>query len=407
MAIADDRRATDGRSAARGSAFPILIAISVSHLLNDLIQSLVPSIYPILKSSYDLSFSQIGLITMTWQMTASILQPLVGMATDRRARPFSLPVGMGFTLSGLLVVSVATNFPLILLGVALIGIGSSIFHPESSRVARMASGGQHGMAQSLFQVGGNIGSAIGPLLAAFIILPGGQGAVAWFALIALAGILILSRVSFWYRETRRVASAQGAKPVIAKFTGPIVARSLIILAVLVFSKFLYMASLSSFYTFYLIDTFGVSVRDAQLYLFVFLGAVAAGTIAGGPIGDRFGRRTVIWFSILGALPFTLLLPYANLGWTVALTVIIGLVLSSAFPAIVVYAQELVPQKVGAVSGLFFGFAFGMGGLGAALLGVLADHTSIDFVYRVAAFLPALGLLAAFLPDDRPRSRRAA
>ena len=382
------------------TAFQILIAISVGHMLNDMIQSLIPSIYPILKASYGLSFAEIGLITLTWQGTASILQPIVGMITDRKGQPFSLAVGMGFTLTGLLVLSQAATFPLILLGVALIGIGSSIFHPESSRVARMASGGRHGMAQSLFQVGGNVGSAIGPLVAAFIILPHGQGAVAWFALAALAGVVLLSRVGFWYRARRRDMAAKPQVKLVSLHPPRKIAISMGILAVLIFSKFLYLASLSNFYTFYLIDHFGVSVRDAQLYLFAFLGAVAAGTIAGGPIGDRVGRRTVIWLSILGVLPFSVLLPYANLEWTLVLSLVIGLVLSSAFPAIVVFAQELVPHKVGAVSGLFFGFAFGMGGLGATLLGLMADYSSIEFVYRIASFLPALGLLAIFLPKDR-------
>ena len=299
----------------------------------------------------------------------------------------------------LLLASMASSFPVILVSVALIGCGSAIFHPESSRVARMASGGRHGLAQSLFQVGGNVGTAIGPLLAAFIILPGGQASIAWFAIIALVGIVILTRVGVWYQARGRAARQTAAAILPQKYSNPVVIRSLIILALLVFSKFLYLANISSFYTFYLMETFQVSVRDSQLYLFVFLGAVALGTIVGGPIGDRFGRKTVIWFSILGVLPFTLLLPFANLFWTIMLSIIIGSVLASAFPAIIVFAQELVPNKVGAVSGLFFGFAFGMGGLGAALLGVLADATSITFVYDVCAALPAIGLLAVFLPDD--------
>ena len=390
---------TDKTQTAHATAFRILLAISTGHMLNDTIQSLIPSIYPILKDSYALSFTEVGLITMTWQVTASILQPLVGLATDRKPQPFSLAFGMGSTLLGLLMMAVAPSFIALLVSVTFVGIGSSIFHPEASRVARMASGGKHGMAQSLFQVGGNIGSAIGPLLAAFIILPYGQPAVAWFALLALAAMLLLTRVGLWTRaQTGRSAILKTVEAV--RHSPRRVVLSLIILAILVFSKFLYMANLSSFYTFYLIETFGVSVRDAQLYLFVFLGAVAIGTITGGPIGDRVGRRTVIWFSILGVLPFTLLLPYANLGGTIALSIVIGLILSSAFPAIVVFAQELVPNKVGAVSGLFFGFAFGMGGLGAALLGYVADRTSIDFVYHVAAFLPAIGLLAMFLPKDK-------
>ena len=389
---------TDKVQGADDTAFRILVAISTGHMLNDTIQSLIPSIYPILKDSYALSFTEIGLITMTWQVTASILQPLIGLAIDRKPQPFSLAFGMGSTLLGLLLMAAATSFPALLVSVIFIGIGSSIFHPEASRVARMASGGQHGMAQSLFQVGGNIGSAIGPLLAAFIILPGGQPAVAWFALLALLAMILLTRVGFWTRaQGRRSTTIKTTKPV--RYSPRRVALALSILALLVFSKFLYMANLSSFYTFYLIETFGVSVRDAQLYLFIFLGAVAVGTIIGGPIGDRIGRRTVIWISILGVLPFTLLLPFANLEGTVALSILIGLILSSAFPAIVVFAQELVPNKVGTVSGLFFGFAFGMGGLGAALLGYVADQTSIDFVYHLAAYLPAIGLLAMFLPKD--------
>ncbi|NBU14957.1 MAG: MFS transporter [Alphaproteobacteria bacterium] len=389
---------TDKVQGADDTAFRILVAISTGHMLNDTIQSLIPSIYPILKDSYALSFTEIGLITMTWQVTASILQPLIGLAIDRKPQPFSLAFGMGSTLLGLLLMAAATSFPALLVSVIFIGIGSSIFHPEASRVARMASGGQHGMAQSLFQVGGNIGSAIGPLLAAFIILPGGQPAVAWFALLALLAMILLTRVGFWTRaQGRRSTTIKTTKPV--RHSPRRVALALSILALLVFSKFLYMANLSSFYTFYLIETFGVSVRDAQLYLFIFLGAVAVGTIIGGPIGDRIGRRTVIWISILGVLPFTLLLPFANLEGTVALSILIGLILSSAFPAIVVFAQELVPNKVGTVSGLFFGFAFGMGGLGAALLGYVADQTSIDFVYHLAAYLPAIGLLAMFLPKD--------
>ena len=381
------------------SAFRILMAISTGHMLNDTIQSLIPSIYPILKESYALSFTEIGVITMTWQMTASILQPLVGLAADRKSRPFSLAFGMGSTLIGLLIMAIASSFLALLIGVAFIGIGSSIFHPEASRVARMASGGKHGFAQSLFQVGGNVGSAIGPLLAAFIILPGGQPAVAWFAILALIAIFLFVRVGYWYRaQTPKIKSSSvNNQPSYSRLR---ITIALSILACLVFSKFLYMANLSNFYTFYLIETFDVSVRDSQLYLFVFLGAVAVGTIAGGPIGDRFGRRSVIWFSILGVLPFTVLLPYANLPWTIVISIMIGLILSSAFPAIVVFAQELVPHKVGAVSGLFFGFAFGMGGLGAAMLGYLADRTSIDFVYHLAAYLPAIGLLTIFLPKDR-------
>ena len=404
MTLATNNTPHSPASAVQSTAFQILISISIAHLLNDVIQSLVPSIYPILKTSYDLSFTQIGLITMVFQVTASILQPLIGLSTDKKPRPFSLPIGMGFTLTGLLIASMASSFSIILVSVALIGCGSAIFHPESSRVARMASGGRHGLSQSLFQVGGNVGTAIGPLLAAFIILPGGQGSIAWFAIIALIGMIILTRVGFWYQARGQATRNTASALLPSKHTKPVIVRSLIVLALLVFSKFLYLENISSFYTFYLMETFQVSVRDSQLYLFVFLGAVAVGTIVGGPIGDRLGRKTVIWFSILGVLPFTLLLPFANLFWTIMLSIVIGTVLASAFPAIIVFAQELVPHKVGAISGLFFGFAFGMGGLGAALLGVLADATSITFVYDVCAILPAIGLLAVFLPDDSRTKR---
>jgi len=396
---------TTGTDLAQRTAFGILVAISLSHLLNDLMQSVISAIYPILKNEFALDFSQIGIIQLVFQLTASILQPVVGIYTDKRPMPFSLPIGMGFTLIGLLLLATASSYPIILVSVAMIGLGSSIFHPESSRVARMASGGRHGLAQSLFQVGGNFGSAIGPLLAAFIILPRGQGAIAWFALAALAGIILLGRVGLWYREQHRASGSRKAAAIVAPLLSrKVITRSLIILALLIFSKFFYMSALTSYYTFFLIDTFGVSVRDSQLYLFVFLGAVAVGTIAGGPIGDRFGRKFVIWFSILGVLPFTLLLPHANLFWTIVLSIIIGLVLSSAFSAIIVYAQELIPGKVGLVSGLFFGFAFGMGGIGAALLGELADRTSITYVFQVCAFLPLIGLLTAFLPNIEPKRR---
>lgn len=401
--------AAAGSKIVQRTAFGILIAISVSHLLNDLMQSVISAIYPILKDEFTLDFAQIGMIQLVFQLTASILQPIVGIYTDKKPMPFSLPIGMGFTLAGLLLLANAASYPALLVSVAMIGLGSSIFHPESSRVARMASGGRHGLAQSLFQVGGNFGSAVGPLLAAFIILPRGQGAVAWFALAALAGIILLSRVGFWYRDQQRAHNARKSAPIVLPvLPTKIVVRSIAILGALIFSKFFYMASLTSYYTFFLIDKFGVSVRDAQLYLFVFLGAVAVGTIAGGPIGDRFGRKFVIWFSILGVLPFTLLLPHANLFWTCALSVIIGLVLSSAFSAIIVYAQELIPGKVGLVSGLFFGFAFGMGGIGAAALGELADRTSITFVFQICAFLPLIGILTAFLPNvEKPRKTAVA
>lgn len=379
-------------------AVPVLAAISVSHLLNDLIQSLLPAIYPILKDNYRLDFGQIGLLTLTFQMSASLLQPLVGTFTDRRPQPFSLVVGMGFTLVGLLTLSQAHSYPLLLLGAALVGMGSSVFHPESSRVARMASGGRHGLAQSVFQVGGNAGTALGPLLAAFIVVPFGQGSIAWFSAVALLAMLILTAVGRWYRD--RLVELK-AKPKAASKASHVsrnrIVASITILVLLVFSKNFYMAGLTSYYTFYLIEKFQLSVQDAQVYLFIFLGAVAAGTLLGGPVGDRIGRRYVIWISILGVLPFTLLLPYASLFWTAVLSVIIGVVLASAFSAILVYATELVPGRVGMIAGLFFGLSFGMGGLGAAALGWLADETSIETVYKICSFLPAIGLLAYFLP----------
>ena len=389
------------------TAFRVLAAISFCHLLNDMLQSVIPAVYPILKTSYHLDFSQIGLITLTSQFTASLLQPVVGIYTDRRPTPYSLAIGMGFTLSGLLLLSSAPSFLMILIAVALVGMGSSVFHPESSRVARMASGGQHGLAQSLFQVGGNCGTALGPLLAAFIVLPAGQRSIAWFSLAALLAITILTRVGAWYkaRQPGTRKSRRGADSA-ARLPRKKVARAIAVLIVLIFSKYFYLASLTSYYTFYLISKFHLEVRDAQLYLFLFLGAVAAGTILGGPVGDRIGRKYVIWCSILGVLPFTLVLPYANLFWTGVLSVVIGLILASAFSAILVYAQELVPGRVGTISGLFFGLAFGMGGLGGALLGRLADATSITHVYQLVAFLPALGLLTAFLPNVEPPRRRA-
>jgi len=377
----------------------ILVVISFCHLLNDMISSLLPAIYPLLKESYHLNFFEVGVITLTYQCTASLLQPLVGLHTDRRPMPYSLPAGMGFTVIGLIILAVARSFSTILFAAALVGTGASVFHPESSRVARLASGGQHGLAQSLFQLGGNAGLALGPLLAAVIVLPRGQSSVAWFSLAALLAIVLLSWVSRWTKRhmSNLRASLQSHKEQQA-VSGKRVVRSIAVLLALLFSKFFYLASITSYYTFYLIGKFHISVRSTQLHLFVFLGAVALGTIAGGPIGDRIGRKRVIWCSILGVLPFTLALPYANLFWTEILSVLIGLILASAFPAIVVYGQELVPGRVGMVSGLFFGFAFGMAGLGAAVLGELADLTSIRFVYLVCSFLPAVGLLAAFLPN---------
>ncbi|HLJ91659.1 MAG TPA: MFS transporter [Gemmataceae bacterium] len=388
------------------TVFTILLALSFSHLLNDLIQSLIPAVYPILKTSFQLNFTQIGLITFTFQATASLLQPLVGLYTDRYPKPYSLAVGMGFTLFGLVLLSQAGNFPAILLAAGMVGVGSSVFHPESSRMARLASGGRHGLAQSLFQVGGNAGGALGPLLAAFIVVPGGQSSIAWFSIAALVAIGVLFRVGRWYRNhlsARAVRSFAGTSNDRPALSPAKIGLAVAILLCLIFSKYFYLVSLSSYYTFYLIDKFGVSVQAAQIYLFIFLGAVAVGTLAGGPIGDRVGFKVVIWCSILGVLPFTLVLPYASLFWTAILTVPIGLILASAFSAILVYAQELVPRRVGLIAGLFFGFAFGMAGLGGAVLGHLADRTSIDFVYRVCSFLPSIGLLTGLLPNlDRAR-----
>jgi len=394
---------------AEGTLFAVLAAISFSHMLNDLIQSLIPAIYPMLKTRFQLSFAQVGLITLTFQLTASLLQPMVGLYTDRRPLPYSLVIGMSSTMCGLLLLSQAPNFPTVLLAAALVGTGSSVFHPESSRVARLASGGRHGLAQSLFQVGGNVGSSLGPLLAAFIVVPRGQTSVAWFSIAALLAIMVLWNVGRWYGahlSARRKAKA-GAK----SSQGPSLPRRQVasavgILLVLIFSKFIYTASLNTYFTFYLIEKFHLSVQSAQVHLFVYLAAFALGTLAGGPLGDRIGRKYVIWFSILGVLPFTLILPFANLFWTGFLVVPIGLILSSAFSAILVYAQELMPGRVGTVAGLFFGFAFGMSGLGAALLGALADWTGIEFVYRLCSFLPAIGLITVFLPHiEGPRMKR--
>lgn len=381
------------------AAFGVLGRISASHLINDMMQSLILAIYPILKGEFSLSFGQIGLITLTYQLTASLFQPLVGLYTDRRPTPYSLPVGMTFTMCGLVLLAFAPSFWVVLVAAALVGTGSSIFHPESSRVARMASGGRHGLAQSLFQVGGNTGSALGPLVAAAIIVPFGQRSVAWFALAALVGIVLLTQVSKWYAGHHTVAKA-ARRAIAAPLPRATVMGAIGVLLLLIFSKYFYIAGISSFYTFYLMDKFGLSVQNAQLHLFFFLFASALGTLVGGPVGDRIGRKPVIWASILGVAPFALLLPHADLFWTTTLTILIGLILSSAFSAILVYAQELIPGKVGMVSGLFFGFAFGMGGLGAAVLGLLADRTSIDFVYKVIAYLPLLGIVAAFLPAVR-------
>ena len=382
------------------TAFAILAALSMCHLLNDMMQSLLPSIYPILKDSYHLNFAQIGYITLAFQLTASLLQPAVGMFTDRRPLPYSAAIGMGLTVIGLALLATAHAYPVILVAAACVGIGSSIFHPESSRVARLASGGRHGFAQSLFQVGGNVGSAIGPLLAALIVLPNGQKSVAWFMVAGFVAMGLLTYVGRWYatQGTYRMKSGGISTAQIAHLSRARIVGSIAVLVALIFSKFFYMASLSNYLTFYLIETFGVSIHTAQIYLFVFLAAVAAGTFLGGPIGDRFGRKYVIWFSILGVFPFTLALPHANLFWTLILASLAGLILASAFSAIIVYAQELIPGRTGMIAGLFFGLAFGMGGLGAAVLGEIADLTSIAFVFQICAFLPLIGLVTWFLPN---------
>ncbi len=400
--------ARDRQSA--GGFLRVLAAISFCHMLNDMVQALLPSIYPILKSSFHLNFGQIGFLTLTYQITASLLQPLAGHYADRKPRPFSLAIGMGSTLCGLLLLSIAPTFGWLLLAASLVGVGSAIFHPESSRVARMASGGRHGFAQSFFQVGGNTGSAIGPLLAAFIVLPHGQPGIAWFAIPTVLGIFVLTRVGVWskshqaMRSIKKTVHESGIHQTLSRKR---VIGALSVLVALIFSKYFYLASLTSYYTFYLISRFHVSVRTSQIFLFMFLGAVAAGTMVGGPVGDRYGRKYVIWVSILGVLPFTLLLPHANLHWTAVLSIVIGFVISSAFSAILVYAQELVPGRIGMISGVFFGFAFGLGGIGAAVLGKLADTTSIFFVYKLCAYLPAIGLLTGFLPNLEPSRKRVA
>jgi FSR family fosmidomycin resistance protein-like MFS transporter len=411
--VTDSAAAAPARPAATklpGAALGILTSLSFCHLLNDMMQSLLPAIYPILKATFALDFGQVGLITLTNQLTASLLQPIVGFYTDRRPQAYSLAAGMTFTLSGMLLLGSARHFSLVLLAAALVGLGSSVFHPESSRIARLASGGQHGFAQSVFQVGGNAGSSFGPLLAAFIVLPRGQSSIAWFSGAALVAIVILWHVGTWYKHTgKAIARHHLARPRRHAMSRARVLLALAILLALTFSKYVYLSSLTSYYTFYLISRFHVTVRSAQLHLFAFLASVAAGTIIGGPVGDRIGRRHVILWSILGVLPFSLALPYANLFWTRILTIVIGLVLASAFSAILVYAQELLPGRVGLVAGLFFGLAFGVAGLGAAALGDLADRTSITFVYHVCAFLPAIGALALWLPriDEPGPARRAA
>lgn len=389
---------------AQKTIYSILFSIAVAHMLNDLLQAVIPAAYPILKEKYDLSFTQIGLITFSYQMAASILQPFVGFYTDKKPKPYSQIFGMLFTLSGIVLLAYATAFPIILVSVVLVGVGSSIFHPEASRVSYLASGGKRGLAQSIFQIGGNLGTALGPLLVAWIVVPHGQEYIVWFSAIAIMGIMVLSRIAKWYQEHLKVTAKKKIALVdLPNLTPRQITMSVIILLVLIFSKYFYVAGISSYFTFYLIEKFSVSVQDAQFYLFLFLLSLAIGTLLGGPLGDKFGRKYVIWFSVLGAAPFTLLMPYANLFWTSVLSVVIGIIISSAFPAILVYAQELLPKKLGMISGLFYGFAFGMGGLGSAILGYMADQTSIEYVYHFCAYLPLIGIIAWFLPNLKKKT----
>ncbi|MCC7327720.1 MAG: MFS transporter [Burkholderiales bacterium] len=393
----------------RAATLPILVSLGFCHLLNDLMQSLISALYPMLKQQFHLDFGQVGLITLAFMLTAAVLQPTIGAYTDRRPLPYSLAVGMGATLTGLVLLSIASNYAAVLLAAALVGTGSAVFHPEATRVARMASGGRYGFAQSVFQVGGNVGQAIGPLLAAFVVLPRGQGAIAWFSLAALLGMMVLARVGAWYKAQLRPVQ----RPALAGVAGAAIPQGRVVffvflLMLLVFSKNVYTASLTSYFMFFLIERFHLSVQAAQVQLFAFMAAIAVGTLIGGPISDRIGRRPMIWISILGALPFTLMLPYASLFWTTVLTIIIGLLMASAFPAILVYAHELLPGRIGLVSGMFFGFAFGLGGLGAAAMGRIADAHSISFVYQLCSFLPAIGLLVWFLPNlERNKPQRSA
>ena len=389
---------TDTSPITQQTIYSILFSIAFAHLLNDLLQAVIPASYPILKQNFNLTFTQIGLITLAYQLAASILQPLVGLYTDKRPKPFSQIFGMLFTLAGIVSLSYASSFGMIIAAVILVGIGSSIFHPEASRISFLASGGKRGLAQSIFQLGGNAGTAIGPLLVALIVVPNTQFYIIWFAIVALIGLLVLSRIAIWYQSHLSLRSTKKAVIDLPNLSQKTIVISVSILLILIFSKFFYMASMSSYFTFYLIEKFGLPVQDAQFYLVLFLASCAVGTLIGGPLGDKFGRKYVIWFSVLGAAPFTLLLPYMDLFWTGVLSVVIGIIISSAFPAILVYAQELLPKKLGMVSGLFYGFAFGMGGLGSALLGNLADHTSINYVYHICAFLPLIGIIAFFLPN---------
>ena len=397
-AIAQAATAADAPAQADKTVMPIIFAVSFCHMLNDIMQSMISAIYPMLKADFNLDFWQIGILTLAFQCTASLLQPVIGIITDKKPFPYSLPIGMGATFVGLFLLAGSHVYVMLVVAAALIGIGSAVFHPESSRVARLASGGRYGFAQATFQVGGNFGQAIGPLLAAFIIVPMGQASVAWFSAIALLGIVILSWVARWYKA--HMLANKGRKKSLGIHSLPrrTVMVALVVLAILTFSKNIYMAAIGSYYTFFVIERFGVTVQSSQVMLFVFLGATALGTLIGGPIGDRFGSKVVIWISILGVLPFTLAMPFANLPMTIVLSGIVGLLMASSFPAIIVMAQELVPGRVGMIAGIFFGLAFGMGGIAAAVLGIIADHRGISFVYSICAFLPALGLLTVFLPS---------
>lgn len=388
----------DNKELAQKTVYSILFSIAFAHLLNDMLQAVIPSVYPILKENYDLSFTQIGLITFAYQMAASILQPFVGFYTDKKPQPYSQIYGMFFTLSGIILLSFASNFYIIILSVILVGIGSSIFHPEASRISFLASGGKRGLAQSVFQLGGNAGTAIGPLLVALFVVPNDQRYILIFVIVAITALFVLGRIASWYAHHLTLRSKKKVEVVLPDLSKNRIIISVVILLVLIFSKFFYMASMSSYFTFYLIEKFNLSVQDAQFHLFLFLASCAIGTLLGGPLGDKFGRKYVIWFSVLGAAPFALFLPYADLFWTGILSVVIGIIISSAFPAILVYAQELLPKKIGMVSGLFYGFAFGMGGLGSALLGYMADHTGIEYVYKICAYLPLIGIIALFLPN---------
>lgn len=383
---------------AQKTAYPILFSIALAHLFNDLLQAVIPASYPILKENYNLSFAQIGMITLSYQLAASILQPIVGLYTDKNPKPFSQIYGMLFSLFGIIALAYANSFPMIILAVVLVGIGSSIFHPESSRISFLASGGKRGLALSIFQLGGNAGTAIGPLLVAFIVVPRAQHSILWFCIIAILGLFVLYRIAYWYQNHLTLKSKKKSAIVLPNLTQTQITVSVVILLVLIFSKFFYTASISSYFTFYLMDKFQLSIQEAQFHLVWFLAACAIGTLIGGPLGDKFGRKYVIWFSVLGPAPFALLLPHVDLFWTGVLSVIIGTILSSAFPAILVYAQELLPKKLGMVSGLFYGLAFGMGGLGSAVLGALADEKSIAYVYQICAFLPLIGIIALFLPN---------